>query len=61
MVGGVAFPRLVFADNLGVGDFFPALNRDFVVLDGEEGVGAFYVLAIVGTSADALTEATKLV
>ncbi len=50
-----------FADDFGVGDFLPALKRDFVMSDGEEGVGAFYALAIVGTSADALAEATKLV
>ncbi len=31
------------------------------MLDGEEGVGAFYTIAIVGTSANALAEATKLV
>ncbi len=57
----VAFLGSDFADNFGVGDFLPALKRDFVVSDGEEGVGAFYPLAIVGTSADALAEATKLV
>ncbi len=60
-VGDVAFLGSDFADDLGVGDFLPALKRDFVVSDGEEGVGAFYVLAIVGTSADALAEAAKLV
>ena len=45
---------LDFANNLGVGDFLPASSRDLAVLDGEEGVGAFDVLAIVGTNADAL-------
>ncbi len=29
--------------------------------DGEEGVGAFYALAIMGTNADALAEAIELV
>ncbi len=53
MVGGVAFLGPDFSDDLEVGDFLPALNRDFVVLDGEEGGGAFYALAIVGTNADA--------
>ncbi len=60
-VGGATFLGSDFADDLGVGNFLPALNRDFVVSDGEEGVGAFYALAIVGTSADALAEATELV
>ncbi len=61
MVGGVAFLGSDFADGPGVGDFLPALNGDSVVSDEEEGVGAFYVLAIVGTDADALAEAAKLV
>jgi hypothetical protein len=61
LVGGVAFLGSDFADDLGVGDFFPALKRDFVVSDGEEGVSAFYALAVVGTSADALAEAAKLI
>ena len=30
-------------------------------MDGEEGVGAFDALAVVGTNADALAEAAKLV
>ncbi len=50
-----------FADDLGLGDFPPALKRYFVVSDGEEGVGAFYALAVMGTSADALAEAAKLI
>jgi hypothetical protein len=61
LVGGVAFLVSDFADDLGVGAFLPALNRDFILSDGEEGVGAFHPLAIVGTSAHALAEATKLV
>ena len=60
-VGGVAFLGSDFADNLGVGDFLLAPKWNVVVLDGEEGVGAFHVLAVVGTSADALAEAAKLV
>ena len=48
------FLGLDFADNLGVRDFLPALNGDFAVLDGEEGVGAFYMLAIVGTNVDTM-------
>jgi hypothetical protein len=60
-VGGVVFLGSDFADNLGVGDFLPVLNRDFVVSDGEEGGGALYALVIVGTNANALAEATKLV
>ena len=50
-----------FTDDLGVGDFLPALKRYFVMSDGEEGVGAFYALAVVGTSADALAEAAQLI
>ncbi len=61
MVGGIAFLGSDFADDLGVGDFLPVLNRDFVMSDGEEGVGAIYALAIMGTNADALAEGTKLV
>jgi hypothetical protein len=42
------------ANDLGVGDFLVAVGWDHVVQNGEEGVGAFDVLTIVGTSADAL-------
>ncbi len=59
--GGVTFLGSDFADDLGVGDFLPAISKDFVVLDGEEGVDAFYLLAIVETNADALAEAAKLI
>jgi hypothetical protein len=52
---------LDFADNLGGDDFLSAINRDFFLLDGEEGVGAFDALAIVGTNTDALAEAAKLI
>ena len=38
-----------------------ASSGDLVVLDGEEGVGAFDALAIVGTNANALAEVAKLV
>ena len=60
-VGGVAFLGLDFADDLGVGDFLPEPKRNVVVLDGEEGVGAFYALVIMGTNTNALAEATELV
>jgi hypothetical protein len=40
--------------------FRPSIEN-FVLSDGEEGLGAFYALAIMGTSADALAEVTKLV
>ena len=61
LVGGVAFLGSNFAGNLRVGDFLPGINGDLVVLDGEEGVGAFGALAIVGTNANALAEAAKLI
>ncbi len=41
------------ANNLGVGDFSAAVGWDLVAENGEEGVGAFDVLAFVGTNADA--------
>ncbi len=46
--------RLDLANNLGLGDFPVALGWDLVIQYREEGVGAFDVLAIVGTSANAL-------
>ena len=61
LVGSVTFLGSDFADNLRVGDFLPAINGNLVVLDGEEGDGAFDTLAIMGTNADALAEAAKLV
>jgi hypothetical protein len=42
------------ANDLGVGDFSAAVGWDLVVGNGEVGVGAFDVLAFVGTSANAL-------
>jgi hypothetical protein len=45
---------LDLANDLGVGDFSAAVGWDLVVGSGEEGVGAFDVLAFVGTGADAL-------
>ncbi len=61
MVGSVTFLGSDFADDLRVGDFLPAISGDFIVLDGEEGVGAFCMLAIVETNANALTEMAELV
>jgi hypothetical protein len=45
---------LDLANDLGVGDFYAAVGWDLVVGNGEEGVGAFNVLAFVGTGANAL-------
>jgi hypothetical protein len=42
------------ANNLGVGDFSVVVGWDLVIGNGEEGVGAFDVLAFVGMGADAL-------
>jgi hypothetical protein len=42
------------ANNFGVGDLLVALGWDHFVKNGEECVGAFDVLTIVGTGADAL-------
>jgi hypothetical protein len=53
-VGVVSLLWSDLADNLGVGDFFAAVGWDHVVWNGEQGVGAFDALAIVGTGADAL-------
>jgi hypothetical protein len=53
-VSTVSLPRLDLANDLGVGDFPAALSWDLVVQDGEEGVGAFDMLTIIGTSANAL-------
>jgi hypothetical protein len=53
-VGVVSLLWSDLANDLGVGGFPAAVNWDHVVRNGEEGVGAFNALAIVGTSADAL-------
>ncbi len=50
----VSLLRSNLANNLGVGDFLVALGWDHVVQDGEEGVGDFDVLSMVGTGANAL-------
>ncbi len=52
-VGNVSLLWLDFANNLGVGDFPVAVSWDLFVRNGKEGVGAFDVLALVGTGADA--------
>jgi hypothetical protein len=44
---------LDLANDLGIGDFPAAVGWDLVVGNGKEGVGAFNVLALVGTSANA--------
>jgi hypothetical protein len=61
MVSVVSLLRSDLANNLGVGDFPAALGWDLVVQDGEEGVGAFDALAIIGTGANALAQASKFV
>ncbi len=45
---------LDLANSLGVGDFSAVVGWDHVVWNGEEGVSAFDVLAIVGTGSNAL-------
>ncbi len=49
------------ANNIGVGNFPAALDRDLVVQDGEEGIGAFDAFAIVGTCTNALAKVAKFV
>jgi hypothetical protein len=53
-VSVISLLRLDLANNLGVGDSPAALGWDLVVQDGEEGVGAFDALTIIGTGANAL-------
>ncbi len=54
MVGIVSLLWLDLANDLGVGDFPVVVGLDLVVGNGEESVGAFDGLAIVGTGANAL-------
>ncbi len=56
MVGSVTFLGSDLADDFGVGDFSAAFGWDLVVLDGEEGIGAFDLFAVIGTNANALAE-----
>jgi hypothetical protein len=53
-VSVVSLLRSDLANDLRVGDFPAFLGWDLVVQDGEEGVGAFEVLTLVETGADAL-------
>ncbi len=53
-VGVVSLLWSDLANNLGVGDLSVAVGWDLVVGNGEEGVGAFDILAFVGTGANAL-------
>ncbi len=53
-VSVISLLRLDLAHDLGVGDFSVALSWDLVIHDGEEGVGVFDMLTIVGTGANAL-------
>ncbi len=54
VVGVVSLLWLDLAKDLGVGDFSAAVGCDLVIGNGEEGVGAFDMLAFVGTGDDAL-------
>ncbi len=54
MVGIVSLLWLDLANNLGVGGFSAVVRWDLVIGNGEESVGAFDMLAFVGTGADAL-------
>jgi hypothetical protein len=49
-VSVVSLLWLDLVNDLGVGDFLAVLGCDHVIKNGEEGVGAFDVLTIVGTS-----------
>jgi hypothetical protein len=53
-VGVISLLWSDLANDLGVGDFSAGVGWDLVVENEEEGVGAFDVLAFVGTSANAL-------
>ena len=53
-VSVISLLRSDLANDLEVGDFPAALGWDLVVLDREEGVGAFDKLTIIGTGANAL-------
>ncbi len=53
MVGIVSPLWLDLANNLG-GDFSAAVGWDLVVVNGEEGVGAFDMFAFIETGANAL-------
>ncbi len=61
LVSGIALLGLDLANKLGVGDFPVALDWDLVILDGDEGAGAFDALASFGTSTNALAQVAKLV
>jgi hypothetical protein len=54
MVGVVSFLWLDLANDVGVGDFPAAIGWDLVIRNGKESVGAFDVLALIGTGANAL-------
>ena len=60
-VGVISLLWLDLANDLGVGDFSVAVGWDLVVGNGEEGVGAFDMLAFIGTSANALAYALQLI
>jgi hypothetical protein len=53
-VGVISLLWLDLANNHGVGDFSAAVRWGLVIGNGEEGVGAFNVLAFVGIGANAL-------
>ncbi len=61
MVGIVSLLWSDLANNLGVGDFSAAVGWDLVIGNGEEGVGAFDVLAFIGTNADALAKEPQFI
>jgi hypothetical protein len=53
-VGIVSLLWSDLANNLGVGDFSAAVGWDLVIGNGKESVGAFDLLALIGTGANAL-------
>ncbi len=54
VVGAVSLLWSDLMNDLGVGDFAVAVGWGLVIGNGEEGVGAFDVLAFVRTGANAL-------
>ena len=59
---GIVLLGLEFAHNFCVGDFLETIGWDVLVLDGEEGVGAFDARACVGgIGPDTLTQAAYFI
>jgi hypothetical protein len=61
MVGVASLLWAYLANEIGVVDFSVVVRWNLVKGNGEDGVGAFDMLAFVGTSANALAKAPKFV